>query len=342
MIAGAKGWVGISWILQAVLMIYLWSAAERQSLFVLGYASLASVALGGVVLAIATYITAKKGGLSISMKVSTVTARMRSNRTAIVHGLQAMILDVSVQLAITIGVYMSAYEGLADLYQMSSMQAAMPSYGTAYSIACAYFMKLAGSMLIGRKDYDRFQMLTYLALGTSAALVVVVFATVLPYKNALAFYYGENACVFASEEACMPVYVGMFGSTAGTPDTLQRSMDVFTVAAAAKCVYIVVKAGLYACFDFKFLAICGILSLVVLFAPAICIAHFAFGTPAAIYAAMYSPTIVLTCVFTARLFWNTVQMRKGEEGPWSYDSNASSSECESDQSGSGDSSAGDA
>merc|ERR1712060_912749 len=99
--------------------------------------------------------------------------------------------------------------------------------------------------------------------------------------------------------------------------TLQRSFMAFAFAASSKCLYMLAKAALYSCLDFSFMAQVSVGVFVVVFVPAMCVAHLYFDSVVAVYIAMYLPTLVLAVVFTARLAVNVQMMAAGKTGPWS-------------------------
>lgn len=226
----------------------------------------------------------------------------------------AMTLDLSMQANYTAGIYMSGLLGVDQLYQVSALQAAMPMFGTAYAIGLSYSTKLRGGMLVALGKFNEFS--DYMKFSTLIAIyfAVVTVATTLPFREWLAFYFASPACVYASEVSCLPTYSGIFGGGQASTSTLQDAFVVFSFAAAGICLFTALKAGLYCCFDFKFLAVCGV-SAVLLFVPCAAIA-FRFRTAAAMYTAMYLPTILIGIAFAARLFHNRAKMLSGESGPW--------------------------
>jgi len=229
-----------------------------------------------------------------------------------------MLVDLSTQLSITIGVYVAAFMGTAQLYQISAMQAAMPGFATAYAFGVGYVLKLRGAQILGAGDYDGFRQLclmaSFVALGLVAVPVVVTFRG--PDSYGLAFNFGQNACVFAASRQCVPIYEGVFGSDASV-GTLQHSFSAFALAAASKCFYLMSRAALYSCLDFRFMAHASVAVFLAVFVPAIFVARFSFNSVVAVFLAMYMPTLVLAIVFAARLVYNLKMMSRGEKGPWS-------------------------
>jgi hypothetical protein len=208
--------------------------------------------------------------------------------------------------------------GTAEMYQVSAMQAAMPGFATASAAGVAYVLKLAGAMMLGSGDVAAFQRLCGMAAAAALALVSLPIFVVFMWADsyALAFHFGEQACVFATSRECSPIYEGIFG-TGTLSGTLQSSFAAFAFAASSKCLYMLAKAALYSCLDFSFMARVSLAVFVVVFAPAMCVARLYFDSVLAVYVAMYLPTLVLALVFAARLAVNIQKMADGKTGPWS-------------------------
>lgn len=232
---------------------------------------------------------------------------------ALRDGALAMALELSTQLSITIGVYVGSSSGVSTQYQLSALQAALPKYSTAMSFAVGFVAKMRGSYLVGARSFEEFHKLVLLMAAAALALASLALISVLPHREALAFDFAENACEFATSEACAPAYIGIFGGGTGEAGTLQTSFGFFAVVAASMVVFNIARSGLYACQDFFFLGVSGIASLLFVFVPAIWYAHWVVGTPAAIFAAMYAPSVVLAVVFSARLYLNTRRMLAGAD-----------------------------
>jgi hypothetical protein len=241
-----------------------------------------------------------------------------SKRVLLKEGFQCMLVDLCSQLSITTGVYVAGVMGTAEMYQVSAMQAAMPGFATASAAGVAYVLKLAGAVLLGSGDVAAFRRLCGMAAAAALALVSLPIFVVFMWADsyALAFHFGEQACVFATSRECSPIYEGIFGS-GPVRGSLQSSFLAFAFAAASKCMYMLAKAALYSCLDFSFMARVSVGVFVVVFAPAMCVARLYFGSVLAVYVAMYLPMLVLAVVFAARLAVNTQRMADGKAGPWS-------------------------
>ena len=135
------------------------------------------------------------------------------------YGLQAMVLDLSIQICMSSGVYMAAHMGLPSLYQISAMQAALPQYGTAVAAGISYAMKIVGAVMLGRGFYSAFRLFAGLCVMGSAIFAAIAFLTTSPFREPLAFGYAAQACIYASDPGCTEMYASIFGSGAAQQGT---------------------------------------------------------------------------------------------------------------------------
>jgi len=318
---------GLATTVMAAVYLLAWSLLSPPSLLTLGGAGMLANA-SGLVVYLAHLATSRrlreKWGFRFRLSVGALLTAGKhddassSKRVLLKEGFQCMLVDLCGQLSITAGVYVAGFMGTAEMYQVSAMQAAMPGFATAYATGVAYVLKLAGAMILGSGDVAAFRRLCGQAAAAALALVTLPILVVFMWADsyALAFHFGEQACVFATALECSPIYEGMFG-TRNLSGTLQRSFTAFAFAASSKCLYMLAKAALYSCLDFSFMAQASVVVLVVVFAPAMCVARLYFDSVLAVYVAMYLPTLVMAVVFAARLAVNTQRMADGKAGPWS-------------------------
>merc|ERR1712176_143697 len=165
----------------------------------------------------------------------------------IVEGLCAMLLDLSVQLGLSIGVYMAgARMGIGPMYQISALQAAFPQYGLQYIMGLTMMWKIRGSQFLAQKEYVRFSNFFKVLCAFATALAICAFASLLPFRIPLSFDLAANACEFASEPECLPVYTSVFGGGGAPGTTMQNSAFVaFLPVLVAVCFYRMFKSGLY-------------------------------------------------------------------------------------------------
>ena len=244
------------------------------------------------------------------------------DRDFLLTSLKAMSVDVTQQLALTIGVYVAAYRGVGTSYQIAAMQSAKPSYGAAWIQGFAMALKVMGSKQIAEGTVEGyrafgFQFLLFSAYTLFVAAIACV-AAVVPYARAVSYHWGESACFYATEPGCAPLYRQIFAGGGGGEGGLGASFVVFAFVAAANTSFILLKAGLYATVDFDFMATASIASLVLVFAPALYTSIYAFDASVpSLYIAMYAPHFALVPIFGARLLYNVRRMMRGEPGPWS-------------------------
>eukprot|EP00435_Cladocopium_sp_Y103_P008782 s361_g2.t1 len=240
-------------------------------------------------------------------------------------GILAMILDLALQFAGTTSVYVAAFVSLQDMYQLSAAGAALPQF-SAYATAVGYVVRLVGGALVGRQAYAEFTQLMKVMVALSVILGFISAVGIYWNKTSLAAYYSVQACEFASSRECLEIYAGLYAEGLGKYDTTifttfdashffsfilnlisqerQRTSflaDVFGLTAMATCIFNVVKAGLYACQDFKYMAVASLWVMLLVFLPVLLLARFFFVSATALYVASVLPSWVLTVVFLLRL-----------------------------------------
>jgi len=318
---------GLATMVTGVVFVLSWELLSPQSLLTLGGAGMLANASGLFVYLVHLATSRRlreKWGFRFRVSVGALLTASKhddvsgSKRVLLKEGFQCMLVDLCGQLSITTGVYVAGAMGTAEMYQVSAMTAAMPGFATAYAIGVAYVLKLAGAVILGSGDVAAFRRLCGMAAAAALALALLPILVVLIWSDSygLAFYFGEQACVFATSRECSPIYEGIFG-TGTVSGSLQSSFLAFAFAAASKCLYMLAKAALYSCLDFSFMARVSVGVFVVVFAPAMCVARLYFDSVLAVYVAMYLPTLVLAVVFAARLAVNLRRMADGKTGPWS-------------------------
>ncbi len=66
----------------------------------------------------------------------------------VVEGLELMVVDLAVQLSITITVYVAASQGFQDVYKLAAAQAAYPVLGPSYLVGTMLFFKVMGARMV--------------------------------------------------------------------------------------------------------------------------------------------------------------------------------------------------
>jgi len=260
------------------------------------------------------------GGAALVAGNGSATSGARSSKTAILKdGLYAMIVEVSNEFAKTISVYFVAVTlGAGAFYQVSANTSAYQIYGLALASAALINMKLTGSQFIMAGLHKHFTWLLEFCT-VFCVLVGLVFSTwqTLPHTLGISFNLGEQACQYAAESACLPIYEGVFGGgLQGSGTSIQQTMYTVSTIMLIRAMYRLVRSGLYACQDFKWMAKISIGCFICIFLPAIVLWHYFLKTTLAAVFIMVVPNIVATFAFGWRLRSNLHKMSRSEAGPW--------------------------
>ena len=236
------------------------------------------------------------------------------SREFLCSSLQAMATDLCAQASVTAGVYTAARAGLSTAYQVAAMQSMMPAFGQAWTLGISLAAKVSGPQFIAHGMPQAFvAMSALLCLYTFLLGIVVAVWGILPYTNFIGFMAGESACPYAASEGCAPLYADIFEGGR----SLSAAFSSFAVVVAFNCPFVICKALLQACLDFRFQALLASLALAVGVAPSLLIAQYAGGgSAAAIYLAMYAPHALMALAFGARLAYCCRALQRGEHGPW--------------------------
>lgn len=288
----------------------IWFMGGVQDLNLLGWATFLSNLVLCVSLAICLVLhrplRRKMGllGAQLSEMVQALEPRevtASTSKDVLKDGILAMILDLALQFAGTTSVYVAAFVSLQDMYQLSAAGAALPQF-SAYATAVGYVVRLVGGALVGREAYAEFTQLMKVMVVLSVILGIISAVGIYWNKTSLAAYYSVQACEFASSRECLEIYAGLYAEGLGKYDTtIFTTFDVFGLTAMATCIFNVVKAGLYACQDFKYMAVASLWVMLLVFLPVLLLARFFFVSATALYVASVLPSWVLTVVFLLRL-----------------------------------------
>jgi hypothetical protein len=128
-----------------------------------------------------------------------------SNKSLIIDALKIMSIDLISQVCISIGVYLALKADPSVGYQITALQAALPSVGVAFSFTLGFMFKLKAPRYIVKRDYTRFIKYTWLTIIGAICMIPIIIAAVEPdqFKTGWAFTYGENSCEYASTEQCV-------------------------------------------------------------------------------------------------------------------------------------------
>jgi len=254
-------------------------------------------------------------GLFTRSEASTLASvERRDARLLVRQGLSAMASDLSVQLSMTAGIYVAGVRyGVGQMYQVSAILAAFPQYGIQWVFGVCIAFRIQGSQFLGAGNYAAFRRMFVICLLCVGMLAVTSVSTLWPFRDAISYKLARNACDFASESACVPVFEGVFGGPKQAG--LQESpWLVFLVAMVAQCFYRVFKAGMYACHDWDFMLKASVGVVLVGSIPAFVIAVLVIDTSTALLVAMFVPFAGLGGAYALRISHNIKTLGETKSG----------------------------
>jgi hypothetical protein len=136
-------------------------------------------------------------------------------------GLKIMAVDLVLQGATLVTVYLALIHDPAVGFQITALVSQLPKYGYAYSFGLAMMVKIAGARLIAVGAYDRYIKFGLLALIAIILFVPVIVFSIYNYTSEIAYESGSNACEYAYNEECGPFFTSVFGKNA-TGGTFMR------------------------------------------------------------------------------------------------------------------------
>ena len=97
-------------------------------------------------------------------------------RTVAMEGGQLMVVDLAVQLSITITIYVAAHEHFETAYKIAAAQAAYWKWGPQYLVGTMVIMKVIGAKLVASGKTQQFAGLfgfaTFVSVGVACAAIV--------------------------------------------------------------------------------------------------------------------------------------------------------------------------
>eukprot|EP00936_MAST-01D_sp_MAST-1D-sp1_P000661 g661.t1 len=238
--------------------------------------------------------------------------RQGETRAAIKDGLLLMVVDVCVQLSITITIYIAAHAGFENVYKLAAVNAAYWTWGPNYLMSSMFLLRLAGAQLVSKGYYASFANLCYFALFIACILLIAALYGGITHSRSLAFEFGESACKFGSHKACASTYRELFVTT----DSLHNVFKAFGPVVAVQLIFMVTRASLAVSREFAFMAKAAVASFILAYVPAILVAHYKYGNALSYYIAMYVPHFALACIYAQRSVSNIQAMLAGKPGAW--------------------------
>ena len=228
------------------------------------------------------------------------------------EGLELMVVDLAVQLSLTISIYVGASQGFEVPYQLAAAQAAYPLFGPAYLVAFGFILKLVGSQMVAAGQTRAFVAFSLRFAFMACGLGVAAIVTSVLKRVPVAYTFGETACIFATEAGCSPAYARIFRDSGSLLDIF----DAFGPTVALNMIFYMTRMMLSVCQDFSFMAHAAVGAFVLVYVPAILVARFVYNTPLAYYVAMYAPHFVLIALYGRRMWSHIQALAAGEPGPW--------------------------
>jgi len=234
-------------------------------------------------------------------------------RGAIVDGLSAMVCELSVELARTITLFVTAAAmGVSAFYQVSAHFTLQVTSGLAFAEGVCINMKLNGSAFLAEGlPFHFLWLLEYLSafiVFTGIAAFVTTYTSILHNT----FLFGENACVFASDRACLSEYAGFFGgSFEDVGSTMMQTMRSVAPVLTVRIAYRVARASLYSLQDFAFMVKVSIFCFVIFFLPAVISMGFVSKHASTAVLVMAIPNVTVFLCFAYRLLGHIRRLWNG-------------------------------
>ena len=238
-------------------------------------------------------------------------------RTLVRHGLDLLLVDLAVQLSITVTIYVAADRSFSNAYKIAAVQAAYWTFGPAYIVGTSLMIKTLGSRMIAQGSHRSFIGLFVFFVGLCIALGIGAFVTAFVKREVVAYDFGQSACIYASKREC----AGLYGDIFKKDDSLAQVFEAFGPTVFLQMLFYGMRAGLAICYDFDYLAKVACTTFVVVYVPTILVVRYAIDTATGYYVAMYLPHFVMIVVFGRRMWRHITALLNGEPGPWTEQMN---------------------
>jgi hypothetical protein len=246
--------------------------------------------------------------------------RMAKNKVGmglIREGIHVMVLDLALQLSITIATYVAMSHGSSVAYKLSIAESIMGVLATPYTAIPVMLVKIFCAQMLAGREFRAFEAAAHWLLLITLALAAGAYVTLMLYTDSWVQDYAGSSCTFAMSHGCAPLYRNLFdglGADVGAVEVVQK----IGITITCECVFMISRAIVVSMCDFKFLAKTAVATLLFAFTPAIIIVHSNWPTSALAYLlAMRLPHAAMAVVFYLRIRSNIAKMKAGEDGPWS-------------------------
>lgn len=238
-----------------------------------------------------------------------------TTRELVVQGLSIMFLDVTVQLAKSLAVYLALLTDGATAYQLTALDSNLPTYGLAYSYGISFTIKVIGPIFLTMQEYSIFFKFASIMLLCAFLLVPLIVGTTIPFRDGLAIESGQNSCVYAGSEECVSFFTKVYGiNGTGGDFSLQYTYFAFWFGASIESLFISARALVVTMLDFGYIVKSTGVALV-LYVIALVIASLVqpFAKSAiAYFIVMFVPQAILLVLFIGRMYTLYRRMVKGE------------------------------
>ncbi|KAL7519123.1 hypothetical protein ACHAWX_004703 [Stephanocyclus meneghinianus] len=125
------------------------------------------------------------------------------------EGLCIMFLDVAVQLAKTLAIYMALKTDAATAYQLTALDSELPSYGIAYTTGMAFMFKIIGPIFLTIEEYGYFFKMARVYLICAFLLIPLIIGSTAPFLDGLALRSGQVSTIMPMffPSSCCLIYL---------------------------------------------------------------------------------------------------------------------------------------
>ena len=203
-------------------------------------------------------------------------------------GLELMVVDLAVQLSLTLSIYLAATRSMEMAYKLAAAQSAYWMFGPSYFVGFSMTYKFIGARQIAEGKFRAFLNIFRFMLVLTAFVSVGAMIAAFMYAVDVSADYGESACIFATDRGCARASARIFGAEDDRGRELAAGIhsdslsDVFKYAfgptVGMQMVFIMFRTTLATLHDFKFMALASSSTFVLVYVPAALVARFVFDS----------------------------------------------------------------
>ena len=171
------------------------------------------------------------------------------------EGAQLMVVDVSVQASLSVTIFLTATRNFETAFKLAAVDSAYWLFGPSYLVGIVMVFRLMGSSLISAGRHKAFISFTRFMLLLGLVLTLAAVADALMHRIPSGYYYGETACVYATDPACVSAYTRIFEISANSSSTpMSTVFEAFGPTVGLNMLFGLLRGVLAACHDFSFMA----------------------------------------------------------------------------------------